>query len=182
MSLKIYVLNEEVLSQSINSKLTWNKKGQPTKVCSYDENGKTETVERYKYNTKGLLTKYSIYEAEDKSTIVIKYKYNKKGQLIKKKQIGYSGCTEWAYDGNKVTVTEYEDKANNELEFVTYETYEHGDLIKDVKYGGKDGTFAGKSADYKLSTGWHTYKKFNLSAKYRKLVSKQQACLEFIAF
>lgn len=74
---KMYWIDEGKYKLLSQTKLTWNKKGQPTKVSSYDENGKTETVERYKYNKKGLLTSYSIYYAEDKSKTITKYKYNK---------------------------------------------------------------------------------------------------------
>lgn len=177
---KVYWIDNGRYELCCETILTWNKKGLPTKIRECDDKGKTDSITWYKYNKEGQLTRSRHYDADDKSKRTTWYKYNKKGQIVKEYYNDSPICTIWTYDGDKVTVTQYEDKSKDLLAFITYETYEHGNIIKEVQYSGRDGTLIGEDEKYKHSICNYEYKKVKLSSKNRKLVRKQQAFLDYL--
>lgn len=91
------------------SRLTWNKKGQLTKITDMDDNGKIEQTTYYKYYKDGRLRK--VYFKESPNVIE---------------------CT---YDGNTGKKVEYEDKSKKNIATVTLETYRDGHIVENTLYG-----------------------------------------------
>ncbi|MBQ6438585.1 MAG: hypothetical protein IJJ06_00430 [Mogibacterium sp.] len=173
---KVYWIDRGRYDLCSETKLTWNKKGQITKIRELDDKGKTDSTDSYTYNKKGQLIKTRHYDASDKKYTTTRYKYNQKGELIKQYYKDDPACTEWIYDGDKVTEIEYTDKSNNEIMFINYKTYENGNIMKETQYdcmGGEDNKHKNSSCKYE-------YRKIKLSSKYRKLVRKQQICLPYM--
>lgn len=159
-------------------KYSYNKNGYINKIKFYwIDNGRYNLFGEYRliWNKKGQLTKYKILDDKGKTESITYYKYNKEGQLVKMYYSDSPTFREWTYDGNTGTEIVSDDKTRKNIDSITYDTFKHGDIVKETVYSGEDA----KEKSAVISYG---YKKTELSSKYRKLARKQQACLPYMGW